>query len=169
MIILQKQDLYDQAGMERAFRSYFVDVAQDCDGTFNAMLGMRLHTCDHARRSVTLAMDTQPWMANPSGILHGGITASVLDLTMGLLARYCTGGRMTPTISMETSYLSPIPLGKTILVEATVTRPGYTICHTIGEIRVQGKETTPAATGVGTYYVSKKMGESPHTGVNNPT
>lgn len=158
MIILKEEDLHDQAGMERAFQGYFEDVAKQCDGTFNAMLGMNFVDCNYAKRQVTLRMQTKPWMANPSDILHGGVTASVLDLTMGLLARYCTGGHMTPTISMEVSYLTPIPLNDIMVVQAQITHPGFTICHATGSAWVEGKQSTPAATAAGTYYVSKRMG-----------
>ncbi len=122
------------------------------------MLGRSFVDCDYARRQGTLRMHTKAWMANPSDILHGGVTAAVLDLTMGLLARYCTGGHMTPTISMDVSYLSPIPLDDILVVRARITRPGFTICYATGSAWVEGKENAPAATASGTYYVSKKMG-----------
>lgn len=156
MITLNKDDLHSQEGMERAFRAYFQDVAAQCDGTFNAMLGARLYSCSYEGRQVVLAVETQPWMANPNNIVHGGVTASLLDLTMGLLARYCSGGGMTPTVSMEVSYLLPAPLGQTLLIGAELTHGGFSLCHVTGRAYLPGQERAPVCTAAGVYYVSRK-------------
>lgn len=158
MIVLEKEDLKDQAGMERAFRQYFDYVKQNCDGTYNAMLGAELYSCDYEKKTLTLAMESQSWMTNPSEMLHGGVTASILDMTMGLLCRYCSGGYMTPTISMEVSYLNPGPLHKTLYIRAEVTKAGFTVCHAAGSIWAEGGEDRPIATAAGAYYVTRKPG-----------
>ena len=153
MIVLNKEDLNDQAGMERAFRGYFVDAARVFDGQFNTMLGTELYSCDFETSTVTLVMDPKPWMGNPMGILHGGVTASVLDMTMGLLCRYCSGGNMTPTVNMNVSYLRSGPLDKRLYIRADLTKRGMTICYASGSIWAEGAEDKPIATSTGAYYV----------------
>ena len=155
MIVLRKEDLRDQAGMERAFREYFVLAKQQFDGQFNNMLEAELAFCDHAERFVVLAMEPKPWMCNPMGILHGGITASVLDMTMGLLCRYCSGGYMTPTVSMDVQYLRAGPLDRRLYIRADLTKAGRSVCYATGRLWAEGEEKRPIATSSGAYFVAQ--------------
>ncbi len=154
MIILKKEDLLDQAGMERAFRSYFVDAAREFDGQFNTMLGPALYSCDYEKRTVILVMDPKPWMGNPMGILHGGVTASVLDMAMGLLARYYSGGYMTPTIGLDVQYLRSGPLDRRLFVQAELTKNGRSVCCVTGRMWTEGEEDRVIATAAGSYFVT---------------
>ncbi len=158
MIVLEKEDLKSQEGMVRAFRKYFEYVKRECDGTFNAMLGAELFACDYEKKSLVLAMESKSWMTNPSDMLHGGVTASILDMTMGLLCRYCSGGYMTPTVSMEVSYLNPAPLGKTLYIQAEVTKSGFSVCHATGSMWAEGAADKLLAAAVGVYYVTRRPG-----------
>ena len=154
MIVLKKEDLNDQAGMERAFQGYFVEAERGFDGTFNVMLDAKLVACDFEESTVVLALDPKPWMANPMNILHGGVTASFLDMTMGLLCRYCSGGRMTPTISMNVSYLRSGPLDRRLFVRAELTKRGLSVCCATGRMWAEGAEDKPIATSSGSYFVT---------------
>ena len=156
MILLRKEDLHDQAGMERAFRGYFVDAAREFKGQFNTMLGTELHACDYEAGRVILCLDPKPWMGNPMGILHGGVTASLLDMTMGLLCRYYSGGAMTPTISMNVQYLHAGSLDRRLYVEAELTKCGFSICYAAGRMWAVGNEERLIATSSGSYYVTQR-------------
>ena len=158
MIVLRKEDLHDQAGMERAFRWYFahVDEDPDCHGTFNTMLGARYVDCDFAKRTLVIAVAGQHWMANPGKMLHGGVTASTLDMVMGLLCRYCSGGYMTPTIDLNVNYLRPAPYDRTLCFAAEVTRVGFRICQAVSRVWAEGEEDVVLATAAGSYYVTHK-------------
>jgi len=156
MIIFDKADLKSQEGMERAFRTYFRWMHEEGDGTFNAMLGGQFVSCDFEKKTVLIAMKTESWMTNPSHIVHGGITASILDFTMGLLARYCSTGCMTPTVSMDVSYLRPMPLNKTVFIEASVTMAGFSVCHATAKCWADGSPEKLIATSSGAYYVTRR-------------
>lgn len=158
MIVLLPEDLHDPAGMARAFRWYFEHVGEDpeCADTFNTMLGCRFEDCDYDRRTLVLSLKGAHWMSNPSNMLHGGVTAAVLDMTMGLLCRYCSGGYMTPTIDMSVSYLRPAPVDRRLFVEARVTRRGLNICHAVGRMWAEGAPDVELATSAGSYYVTHK-------------
>ena len=159
MIVLNRDDLHDQAGMARAFSWYFEHVGDDpdCAGTFNTMLAPVYERCDFEKRTLVLSLQGKHWMANPGRMLHGGITASVLDLTMGLLCRYCSGGHMTPTIDMSVSFLKPAPFDRKLYIEAEVTRLGFNICHAVSRMWAEGAEDTPLATAAASYYVTHHM------------
>ena len=154
MIVLKKEDMLDQAGMERAFRGYFRDAAREFAGQFNTMLGPEVVSCDYEKSTVTLSMEPKPWMGNPMGILHGGISASLLDMTMGLLCRYVSGGYMTPTVSMDVQYLRSGPLDRKLYVKAELTKRGFTICYATGSLWAEGAEDKLIATATGAYFVT---------------
>lgn len=156
MIVLRKEDLLDQAGMERAFRWYFEHVEDDPHnrGTFNTMLDARYVTCSFDKRTLVLSFAGQHWMSNPSKMLHGGITTSALDMTMGLLCRYCSGGYMTPTIDLSVSFLRSAPYDKPLYFEAKVTHCGFRICQAVSRAWAEGEEDAVFATASGSYYVT---------------
>lgn len=153
MIEMDRADLTSQAGMERAFARYFMQVREDAQG-FNAMLDPRLLSCDYENRTLTLLVETREWMKNPGGILHGGIIASLLDFVMGLLCRYFSGGTMTPTVSMTVDFLRSAPVGGNICIRAELTKRGRTICAATGSMWARDRADRLLATASGTYFVS---------------
>ena len=155
MLALRESDLHDQAGMERAFQDYFARVASEQSGTFNAMLSPTLVQCGYEGKTLVLRAELRDWMRNPGGILHGGITASLLDFTMGILARYCTGGRMTPTVSMDVGYLRAGPTKGAVYMKAKIVKPGRRFVHAACTLWAEGQEDRPLATATGIYSVPK--------------
>ena len=156
MLVLKEADLHDQAGMERAFQDYFARVETEQAGTFNAMLMPTLVRCSFEGKTLLLRAELQDWMRNPGGILHGGITASLLDFTMGILARYCTGGRMTPTVSMDVSYLRAGPTEGAVCMEAGIVKPGRRFVHAACTLWTEGHEDRPLASATGVYFVPEE-------------
>jgi len=155
LIVLNEADLTSQEGMERAFLTYFADARREFDGQFNTMLATELSSCSYEKKTVTLTVEPRPWMANPMGILHGGISASLLDLTMGLLCRYFSGGYMTPTISMDVQYLRSGPLDRKLYIGAELTKRGMGVCYAVGRMWAEGTEDSLIATSSGAYYVAR--------------
>ncbi len=155
MIRVREADLHDQAGMERAFRQYYLDVQKNCPGSLNDLLGGGLVTCSFSGRSVVLFSETKPWMANPGGIVHGGVTAAYLDLVMGLVCRYFSGGRMTRTIHVDVNYLRAVPIGSPICFGARVVKPGSGICFAEGQLWLREEPDRWLASASGAYSVQQ--------------
>ena len=155
MILMDPADLQDQAGMYRAFARYFQDVQTLCPGSLNAMLDASISCCSYSKRQIILQAETKPWMANPGGILHGGITSAYLDLSMGLICRYFSGGRMTRTIHADVNYLRAVPIGTRICIRASLTKPGSGVCFTEGAIWADGSPQRLLATANGAYSVDR--------------
>ena len=154
MIIMEQAYLHDQAGMEAAFRSYFAQVREQAAGTFNDMLAPAFVSCDFSAMTVTLRVETKPWMTNPGGILHGGIISSLLDFVMGLLCRYVSGGRMTPTVDMQVSFLRPGPTEGGLLLTARITKRGRSFCYAQSSLARETEPEKLLATAAGTYFVN---------------
>ena len=156
MIVLDREDLNDQAGMERALRGYFEKAAVEYAGSFNILIGAELASCDYEKSVIVLTVEPKPWMRNPIDILHGGVSATLLDMTMGMLCRYCSGGYMTPTIGVQVDYLRPGPMDRRLYIRAELTKRGRTVCHAAGVLWAEGAEDRPIATATGTYYVKER-------------
>ncbi len=152
MIQMNPADLTSQAGMERAIEAYLAKLAENRDGTFNGMLEASLHSCDFEKRWLILRIDSKPWMENPNNVVHGGVSAAMLDMTMGTLTRYFTGGGMTPTVSMQVNYLHPVPVNAPIYLLAELPMLGRTLCHATGLLWAGEERDRPLCTATGVYY-----------------
>ena len=157
MIQMNENDLTCQAGMERAIRDYLARLAQNSDGTFNGMLAAHLTGCDYEKRTLTLQVDTKTWMENPSGVVHGGVSAAMLDMTMGTLARYFSGGGMTPTVSMTVNYLHPVPVNARVFLQAELSMQGFTLCYASGKLWAEESPDSLLCTATGVYYAPAKQ------------
>lgn len=101
-----------------------------------------------------LRYHTTPEMRNPMGVLHGGMTATILDSSMGILCLGLTGN-FTPTISMTINYTRPIPLNADILVTVQVASLGRTTAHITAAIALADAPDKICATATGVYYTAQ--------------
>ena len=155
MMQIDKIDLTSQAGMEHGIRGYLDRLAAGGDGTFNGMIAAVLHSCDYKKRTLVLRVETKRWMENPNGVIHGGVSAAMLDMTMGTLARYFSGGGMTPTVSMEVNYLHPVPVDTAVYLRAEMPMLGFTLCHTTGCLWAEGEPDKLLCTATAVYYADR--------------
>lgn len=93
----------------------------------------RIVSCDPAGPSILLSFPVLPWELNVNGVLNGGISATMLDATMGTLS-YAISGGFTPTISLNVSYLRPVPGDGTLMVRATADMAGRSVICLSGEL-----------------------------------
>ena len=56
--------------------------------------------CSEKERWITLSYEVEEWEHNPIGTMHGGLIATAIDSTCGILVRYLSGTLRTPTVSM---------------------------------------------------------------------
>ena len=118
--------------------------------TIDAGLDPQLEEYDPAAGVLAHSFATGPWMRNPIGILHGGITATALDITLGAVC--CAfAGHLTPTVSLQSSYLLPGTIGPRLHVRAHITSAGRTLAYVTGSAWQQD-EAAPMATATGVYF-----------------
>ncbi|MBQ3089604.1 MAG: PaaI family thioesterase [Oscillospiraceae bacterium] len=103
--------------------------------------------CDPEAERIVLSYDIPDWMLNPWKVMHGGLTTTLMDSAFGLLASWCNGGVMCPTVSMTTNYLRPVHAGAPLIVEARVERFGRVNAH-LSASCWQNEKLTTTATGV---------------------
>jgi uncharacterized protein (TIGR00369 family) len=94
---------------------------------FSRWLGLMVRKAERGR--VELLMRTRSEMSNPTGLLHGGVQAAVLDSTIGVTCA-TLGYRGFPiTISLVCNFLGKIPIGEEVVAVGEVMREGTSIIH----------------------------------------
>ena len=100
--------------------------------------------------SLLFACRTEQSMSNPMGIVHGGVTAALVDSCMGITCGIQCG-LITPTISMTINYARPVPLDASIVVRTRTVRCGATAGHIEAEVYPAGQPETLLVTASGAY------------------
>ena len=114
---------------------------------FAKLLGMRLVNISPNEAVVEIEMRAD--LQQPSGVLHGGVTATLIDTAMAFAVRtYLTDTEPTATIDLTIHYLRPHLEGKAICT-ARVVRPGKRIFTVSAD--VHNEEGKLIATGLSTY------------------
>ena len=114
---------------------------------FAKLVGMRL--VDIRPNEAVIEIEMRDDLKQPSGVLHGGVTATLIDTAMAFAVRtYLTETEPTATIDLTVHYLRPHVEGRAICT-ARVVRPGKRIFTVSAE--VHNEEGKLIATGLSTY------------------
>lgn len=105
--------------------------------------------------SLLFSCRTDSSMSNPMGIVHGGVTASLVDTCMGVTCTAQSGGAPTPTITMTVNYARPVPLNADILVRTRTTRVGSTSGQLSAEVFLAGSPSELLVTATGVYSIRR--------------
>ena len=146
----------EQQRMEEALRGSAEMVSTQFAGTINDWLAPHFESCDDAARSYTCSFIMRKEYANPSGVaLHGGLTGVLFDTAMGHLATFYSGS-MTPTISLNISYLLPVPVDRPVFVRVHMDKPGNIVDYLSGELFTADAPDKILATASGVYLSPAK-------------
>ena len=132
------QELLDQA---KGFRK----------NTVFAMMEPRLLRCEPEVPAVTLAYPGRAWEENGNGVLHGGITAAMMDVAMGTLT-YGLTGTVTPTMNLNISYPRPAKGGGSFLIRAEAAKAGRTALYVSAVMYEEAEPDKPVATAQGVFF-----------------
>lgn len=114
---------------------------------FSKLIGMTM--TDIRPNEAVIDLDVRDDLLQPGGILHGGVTASLIDTAMAFAVRtYLSHTEPTATIDLTVHYLRPISSGKAVCT-ARVVRPGKRIFTVSAE--VHNDEGKLIATGLSSY------------------
>ena len=114
---------------------------------FSKLIGMQLD--DLQPDLAVISIDMRDDLRQPSGVLHGGVTATLIDTAMAFAVRTRLGmTEATATIDLTVHYLRPHMTGKFICT-AKVVRAGKRIFTVAAD--VHGNEGKLIATGLSTY------------------
>jgi uncharacterized protein (TIGR00369 family) len=117
------------------------------DLPFARLIGMRL--VDISPNEAVITIEMRDDLRQPSGVLHGGVTATLVDTAMALAVRtFLQDHEATATIDLTVHYLRPHTSGKAICT-AKVVRPGKRIFTVSAD--VENEDGKLIATGLSTY------------------
>jgi uncharacterized protein (TIGR00369 family) len=143
-------------------REYYLEMLP-----FNKILGVDIDLLDYETGDAVTSFNmTKDLIGNPTiGILHGGVTASVIDLTGGLsallsCAKFHEGKSLdiiekkltsSATIDMRVDYLRP-GKGRLFQCKSRIIRAGSRIVVT--KIDLYNEKESRIATGTATYLIA---------------
>jgi acyl-CoA thioesterase len=114
---------------------------------FANLIGMRLVSLE--LDEATISVDMRDDLRQPSGVLHGGVTATLIDTAMAFAVRTrLEPTAATATIDLTVHYLRPLVEGKAICT-AKVLRAGKRVFTVSAD--VFNDEGKLIATGLSTY------------------
>lgn len=113
---------------------------------FNRYLGIRI--LRRHRDGVTVGCRLRKELLNFSGVLHGGVTATLADVAVGQALK--TQGRQSTTVEMKINYLLPIT-GRRVTARSHLLRVGKTLCT--AQVDVFDDRNNHAAVAIVTYML----------------
>ncbi|MCE7961534.1 MAG: PaaI family thioesterase [Acidobacteria bacterium ACB1] len=120
------------------------------DLPFAKLMGMKL--VDMKLDEATITLDMRDDLRQPSGILHGGVTATLIDTAMAFAVRSRVDPDVaTATIDLTVHYLRPHIEGP-IRCTARVVRAGRRISSVSADVFAE-KNGKLIATGLSTYTI----------------
>ncbi|MCI8539839.1 MAG: PaaI family thioesterase [Oscillospiraceae bacterium] len=149
---MAEQNLYSQEGMERSLRAFVKHLATDFPDTINSGMALTLEECSFAEKTAVFSCEIPRWMSNPGGVTHGGMVAGLLDSAIGSVTYYFSGEKLTPTISLQITFVRPMVLEKRTWLKVSLSSCGRTMGNATAEAWQEGAPDRVIATASGTYY-----------------
>jgi uncharacterized protein (TIGR00369 family) len=117
-------------------------------------LGSTLLWVDPDEGAIAMTYPPKPELANPGGMINGGLLAAMLDMTMGgaLVATFVED-EIPTTIEMKVNYIRPAQL-ETVVSEGRIIRKGRSIAFLEAELRTTEGELL--ATASATFAIQAK-------------
>jgi acyl-coenzyme A thioesterase 13 len=83
---------------------------------------------------IELVFEVRPEMANPTGLLHGGMQCALMDDTIGMTTATLGYEGFPISIDFHGDYLGKVKVGENVKVIGKIVREGRNIIHAIAEI-----------------------------------
>mgnify|MGYP000653295906 CR=1 FL=1 len=116
---------------------------------FNASLG--LHVAKVHKDGVTVEIPLRDDLRNNSGVLHGGVSATIADAAVGIaITRHFGGQRKCTTVELKINYFRPIAHGK-VVARSKLLRIGVHLV--VGSVDLTDAEGNSTGVAVVTYML----------------
>ena len=122
-------------------------------GTIGDMLNLSLVECNLEKGEFTMRCQTQEWMRNIAGTLHGGMCATLMDQAMGCVA-YCAmpGEGIAPTIDLQVSYHRPLIPGEDVLIKVSMVSATKSLMYLASEAYMASNPERICITSRATFF-----------------
>jgi len=92
----------------------------------------RIVSCNAGEMEVRFV--TRPEMANPTGLLHGGIQAAIMDDVIGMTSATLGEEGFMLSIDLHVNFLGKLSIGQPVTARARFVRQGRRIAHAVCEL-----------------------------------
>ncbi len=140
----------EQLQYKQRFKTFYDQRFLD-EKTINGMMKLNLHHLDEQKQMIVIKLDVEAWQLNPVKMLHGGIMATLLDVSMGCVAYVFSDAYFTPTVSLSINYVRSVCQDEQVVVYAYVDYIGKNIIQT-RSIAYVNDEVVASANGSYTIY-----------------
>lgn len=89
---------------------------------------------DAKRGEIELEFIVRPEMANPTGLLHGGMQCALMDDTIGIAGATLGYEGFLMSVDFHVDYLGTVKVGEKVRVKGQIVREGRKIVHAMAEI-----------------------------------
>ncbi|MFC7372046.1 PaaI family thioesterase [Fictibacillus iocasae] len=108
---------------------------------------MQMNKLETTDGSVKIEIPNTPFLSNSLGIMHGGLTSTLLDSAMGTAANLnLEKNEGAVTLDLNIRFLSP-GIGESFICEASVKKSGRQIIVTEGTVKNEKEQEIAIATG----------------------
>lgn len=150
----------DSAGMKQMISHWIDQLHTHAPDTIGDLLHFQVVDCDARAGSCTISAETQAWMRNAFGSLHGGIITTAMDQGMGMICTCMTDGKaITPTVQLNTTFHHPIQPGQKLLLKFIPESRTKNLIHMRAEVYESRSPSQLCASATGMFFV-KEMPES---------
>jgi acyl-CoA thioesterase len=113
---------------------------------------LNLKVAEKHEDGVTVHFDLLPQYLNSTGVMHGGITASLADEAAwhAIENHLGYGSRQSTTTELKVNYLRPIG-GEKVIARAHLLRAGKTLC--VSRVDIFDENNKLGAVGIVTYML----------------
>jgi len=127
--------MYQMIDLKEKLRVRLEQLHTLAPGSIGDQLMLELVDCDPVSGVYTMRCQTQPWMRNIAGTLHGGMCATLVDQAMGCVA-FCAkpGEGIAPTIEMNVNYHRPLIPGEDALIRIRLQSVTKHLIHLASEV-----------------------------------
>ncbi|OCT14321.1 thioesterase [Paenibacillus pectinilyticus] len=123
-------------------------LAAAAESTFWGYLGCEFVSMEG--NIITIALDAKPHHLNPIGMVHGGVTSSLLDTAMGIIAMIARPEEKVVTTNLSVHFVSPLYEGRLFVTAELVHQSRKMIT---AQARVVDSEGNLGTMGTGSFRV----------------
>ena len=92
------------------------------------------------RGEIELEYEVRPEMANPTGLLHGGMQCGLIDDAIGMTTATLGYEGFLISLDLHVNYLDKVKVGEKIRIKSAIVRDGRNVAHAFAQLlSVDGK------------------------------
>jgi len=147
--LIKSEEETEQYFMEHILSLVFSKKDDDSNRCINDRFSAKLYDCSAEEKSMSIYFETEEWMLNPNGNLHGGILGTAIDICMCILGRYMAKRSNVVTAQLSINYLRGIHKDDDFIVHVTADHVGRkTIVLRANVMTESTKKVAATATGI---------------------